>query len=344
LNALFTPFHIRNVTLRNRIVMPPMCMYSAPENGESTPWHTFHYRTRAQGGAGLIIQEATAVESRGRISAHDLGIWSDAHIPALREIVNGIKAEGAVPAIQMAHAGRKCTVLSEDVIAPSPLCFDDKDTSYKIPREMNSGDIAEVVESFKKAAERAIEAGYEILEVHGAHGYLISEFLSPLTNQRTDEFGGRMESRAGFLKLVVKAVRSVWAEERPLILRISAMDFADGGNTAEDLAEAVKAVKEEGVDLVHVSTGGVVPYAKIPAAPGYQIPSAKIIRDNTGLPVAGGGLITAADHADEILTRGDTDLIFFGRELLRDPFFPLLSARKAGVELDYWPRQYARAK
>jgi len=344
MNALFTSFTLKNVTIRNRIVMPPMCMYSAPESGESTPWHSFHYRTRAQGGTGLIIQEATAVESRGRISANDLGIWEDFQIPGLYDIVKCIKEEGAVPAIQLAHAGRKCTVHSEDIIAPSAINFDEKDPSYITPREMTAADISNVAESFRLAAERALEAGYEILEIHGAHGYLISEFLSPLTNKRKDGFGGDMVHRAEFLKMIVKSVRSVWSEERPLILRVSAMDFADGGNTAEDLAQAVNAVKDEGIDMVHVSTGGVVPYAKIPVGPGYQIPSAKTIRELTGLPVVGGGLITKASHADEILTSGDTDFIFFGRELLRNPYFPLLSAQAAGVDPGYWPRQYVRAK
>jgi len=319
-------------------------MYSAPESGEATPWHSFHYRTRAQGGAALIIQEATAVESRGRISDHDLGIWEDFQISGLYDIVKGIKEEGAVPAVQLAHAGRKCCVPGEDTIAPSALNFDESDPAYTTPRAMDQGDIDQVVESFRLAAERALEVGYEILEIHGAHGYLISEFLSPLTNQRRDGFGGDMMNRAEFLRLIVKAVRRVWKEERPLILRVSAMDFAKGGNTAEDLAEAVNAVKDEGIDIVHVSTGGIVPYAKIPAGPGFQIPSAKIIKDKTGLPVVGGGLITKADHAEEILTNGDTDFVFFGRELLRNPYFPLLSAQRAGVDVDYWPRQYGRAK
>ncbi|MDC7231906.1 MAG: NADPH dehydrogenase NamA [Spirochaetales bacterium] len=343
MNALFTPFRVKNMELRNRIVMPPMCMYSAGSDGKATDWHSFHYRTRAQGGTGLIIQEATAVEARGRISDRDLGIWSDDQIPGLQSIVDGIKEEGAVPAIQLAHAGRKCTVSSEDVIAPSPVCFDSEDPLYLTPREMSAEDIDAVIASFKNAAVRAAQAGYEALEIHGAHGYLISEFLSPLTNFRQDEFGGSAGGRAEFLKRIIQAVRSVWAQENPLILRVSALDYGDNGNEAEDLAEMINLVKDEGLDLVHVSTGGVVPHVVIPAAPGFQIPAAKIIKTLTDLPVAGGGLITEAEHAEQILADEECDLVFLGRELLRNPYFPLSSAQKAGVKLKYKPKQYERS-
>jgi NADPH2 dehydrogenase len=344
MNTLFTSLHIKNVTLRNRIVMPPMCMYSAGSDGLATPWHSFHYRTRAQGGTALIIQEATAVESRGRISSRDLGIWDDSHIPGLRDIVKGIKAEGAVPAIQLGHAGRKCCAPGEDVIAPSPINFDPADGEYKTPREMSRQDMDVVAESFKNAALRAAEAGYEILEIHGAHGYLISEFLSPLTNTRTDDFGGDIARRAEFLRMIVRAVRSVWKEENPLILRISALDYAEGGNKSEDLAQIINLVKDEGIDIVHVSTGGVVPNVKIPAGPAFQIPAARIIKNLTGLPVVGGGLITSSSQAEEVVSSGDADLVFLGRELLRNPYFPLLSAQEAGVDLSYWPAQYERSK
>lgn len=343
MNHLFTPFSLKNVTLRNRIVMPPMCMYSAENNGMATDWHCFHYRTRAQGGSSLIIQEASAVESRGRISANDLGIWEDSQIPGLSDIVKAITEEGAVPAIQLAHAGRKCCVSGEDVIAPSALNFDMEDPLYKTPREMSPADIDLVVESFRNAAVRAAEAGYKALEIHGAHGYLISEFLSPLTNQRTDVYGGSPEKRAEFLRQILRAVRSVWNKENPLILRVSALDYADGGNQAEDLARIINSVKDEGVDIIHVSSGGVVPNVTIPAAPGFQIPPAKKIKVQTGLPVIGGGLITKSDHAEMIIADGDSDLVFMGRELLRNPYFPLLSAKAAGVELSYRPKQYLRA-
>jgi len=344
MNHLFTPFSIKNITLRNRIVMPPMCMYSAAENGRAKPWHSFHYRSRAQGGTALIVQEATAVESRGRISSNDLGIWSDSHIPPLTDIVQGITAEGSVPGIQLAHAGRKCCAAGEDVIAPSPINFDPDDMSYKTPREMNRNDIDLVIESFKKAAERADAAGYQILEIHGAHGYLINEFLSPLTNHRTDDFGGSARHRAEFLRLIVIAIRSVWKEENPLMLRISAIDYKAGGNNPEDLAELINLVKNEGIDMIHVSSGGVVPDVHIPAAPSFQIPAAKIIKKMTGLPVVGGGLVTELEQADNIIKNNDSDLVFLGRELLRNPYFALLSAREMGLNPEYWPKQYERSK
>ncbi|MBI9108170.1 MAG: NADH:flavin oxidoreductase/NADH oxidase [Spirochaetales bacterium] len=344
MNHLFTPFNIKNITFRNRIVMPPMCMYSAGNDGIASPWHSFHYRTRAQGGAGLIIQEATSVESRGRISSNDLGIWSDSHLPGLSDIVKGIIEEGAVPGIQLAHAGRKCNAEGEDVIAPSPINFDLNDPAFVTPREMGRDDIEIVIESFKRGAERAAEAGYKILEIHGAHGYLLSSFLSPLTNTRSDEFGGSPRKRAEFLRLLIKAIRTVWKEENPLMLRVSAADWAEGGNKPEDLAEIIKLVKNEGLDIINVSSGGVVHKAKIPAAPGFQVPAAKIIKNLTGLPVIGGGLITNAGQAEEFVRNGDTDLVFLGRELLRNPFFPLLSSKEAGEEIDYWPKQYARAR
>ncbi len=343
-NELYSPWTLKDVTMRNRIVMPPMCMYSAGEDGIATPWHSFHYRTRAQGGTALIIQEATAVEPRGRISSADLGIWRDDHIPALKEITSGIEAEGAIPAVQLAHAGRKCTVPGADVIAPSPLNFDPEDPEYILPREMTREDIETVIESFRQAARRASEAGYRILEVHGAHGYLISEFLSPLTNFRRDEYGGDYAGRSRFLKEVVRAVRSVWPEEKALILRVSSMDYKSGGNEPEDLAAMINLVKDEGIDMVHVSSGGVVPHVKIPLGPGYQIPAARTIRDRTELPVVGGGLITSSDLAARVVYQQDADLVFLGRELLRNPFFPLLSAQEAGVELKYWPRPYERAR
>ncbi|MBB6479393.1 NADH:flavin oxidoreductase/NADH oxidase [Spirochaeta isovalerica] len=343
MSELFKTFNLKNVSLRNRIVMPPMCMYSAGEDGLATEWHQFHYRTRAQGGAALIIQEATAVEPRGRISDRDLGIWNDDHIPALSAVVEGIKAEGAVPAIQLAHAGRKCTVLAEDIIAPSPLNFDESDKSYKTPREMNRNDIDEVVDSFRDAARRAGDAGYQVLEIHGAHGYLISEFLSPLTNRRTDDFGGSPEKRAELLRRVIRAVRTVWNKEKLLMVRVSGEDWKEGGNKAADIAAILNLVKEEGVDIIHVSTGGVDPDAVIPVGPAFQIPAAGTIREQTGLPVIGGGLVTDYERGEKILTDGDADLVFFGRELLRNPYFPLLSAKAKGIKTAYTPVQYERA-
>lgn len=343
MNKLLSPYTIKNIKLRNRIVMPPMCMYSAGNDGIATDWHQHHYRTRAVGGVGLIIQEATAVEPRGRISHRDLGIWSDIHIPALRRITESIKAEGAVPAIQLAHAGRKCTVLHEDIIAPSPLCFDESDNNYTTPREMDHKDMDIIVEAFRKGAERAAEAGYEVLEIHGAHGYLLSEFLSPLTNRREDDFGGSPEKQAELLKKVVKAVRAVWSKDKVLMIRLSGEDWADGGNHAENLAYIINYLKSEGVDIIHVSTGGVVPHARIPVAPLFQIPAAAAIRKLTGLPVIAGGLVTTGDMAEEILEKDEADLIFLGRELLRNPYFPLLYAKNKKINLNYVPESYKRA-
>lgn len=343
MDNLFTPFSIKNLTLRNRIVLPPMCMYSAGLDGRATDWHSFHYRTRAQGGTAMIIQEATAVEVRGRISNNDLGLWENSQISGMTDIVSAIEAEGAIPAIQLAHAGRKCCAPGQDVIGPSSINFDPDDPQYRIPREMSTEDIETVVEAFRTAAERAVEAGYKVIEIHGAHGYLISEFLSPLTNKRHDEFGGTVEKRAEFLKHVIRAVRSVWPEENTLALRVSALDYSAEGNDAEDIAQIINQVKGEGLDLIHVSSGGVVPNVKIPADPGFQIPPARIIKTRTSLPVIGGGLLTDPNHADKIIREGDSDLVFLGRELLRNPYFPYLSAKTAGIVLPYWPEQYARS-
>lgn len=343
MNQLFTTYKLKNLELRNRIVMPPMCMYSSDDSGVATDWHTFHYRTRAQGGAALIIQEATAIERRGRISAKDLGIWDDSHIPALSKVVKAIKTEGAIPGIQLAHAGRKCEVLNEDIIAPSAISFDLENPSYKVPRQMTEHDMQTVAQSFKKATERAIEAGYEFLELHGAHGYLISEFLSPLTNRRDDQYGGLEDNRGRFLKMVIQAVRSVWKDENPLALRISATDYHPHGNHPEDLAHLINLVKTEGIDSIHVSTGGVVPHVHIPVKPGFQIPAAHTIKQLTGLPVIGGGMVSECEQAEEIIHSGKSDLVFLGRELLRNPSFPILCAKEVGVDADYIPHQYKRA-
>lgn len=344
MNPLFSGYSLKNLVLRNRIVMSPMCMYKAGEDGLVTPWHHLHYQTRAQGGVGLIIQEATAVEPRGRISAQDLGIWDDSHVSGLTELVWGIKALGAASGIQIAHAGRKCTVPGEDIIAPSPLCFDPEDPKYGTPREMGVNDVEIAAHAFRMAAERALEAGYDLLEIHGAHGYLISEFLSPLTNHRQDSLGGSRENRTGMLKEVVRQVRAVWPEDRVLALRISARDYQAGGNEPEDLAAILNLVKNEGIDLVHVSTGGVVTGVTVPSEPGYQIEPAAIIKKETGLPVIAGGLITRAHKAGEIISRHKADLVFFGRELLRNPYFPLLAAREEKEELPYWPEPYLRSR
>ncbi|WP_139906004.1 NADPH dehydrogenase NamA [Clostridium thermarum] len=334
---LFEQISIKGVTIKNRVVMAPMCMYSADNDGMVQDWHIIHYAARALGGTGLIIQEATAVESCGRISDRDLGIWKDEHIEGLRKIVKSIKDNGSVPGIQLAHAGRKSTVFSEPVIGPSAIAFSEE---YKTPTEMSKEDIKRVIEAFKKAAERALTAGYEVIEIHAAHGYLINEFLSPLTNKRGDEYGGSKENRVRFLKEVLEAVREVWS--KPLIVRVTAEDYEEEGNHPEDLADMVNLVKDLGIDLVDVSSGGVVDVT-VKAYPGYQVDFAETIKNLTGLPVIAGGLLTTADQCEEVLQAGKADMIFLGRELLRNPYWTLKAAHDLKTEIQ-WPVQYERGK
>jgi 2,4-dienoyl-CoA reductase-like NADH-dependent reductase (Old Yellow Enzyme family) len=291
---LFSPLTIRSVTLRNRIVVSPMCQYSC-EDGIANTWHLVHLGSRAVGGAGLIIVEATAVEPRGRISPADMGIWSDAHTEAFKPITKFIKEHGAVPGIQLAHAGRKASVLPPwqnrgaqipkdeggwDNVAPSSIPFYEKD---RPPVEMTKQDIQNVVEAFRQAAKRALSAGFEVVELHGAHGYLINEFLSPLANHRNDEYGGSFENRLRFLKEITSAVRTEWPEKFPLFLRISASDWAEGGWTGDDSVKLADAVKSLGIDLIDCSSGASVPHAKIPVAPGFQVPFAEQIKRHTGM-------------------------------------------------------------
>jgi NADPH2 dehydrogenase len=339
MSKLFSSFKIKNVELKNRIVMAPMCMYSAEEDGLAKEWHYIHYAARAVGGTGLIIQEATAVEPRGRITDRDLGLWRDSQVEGLKRIVTECKRHGAVMAIQLAHAGRKCEASKEEIVAPSAIAFSEKS---RTPREMSRGDIKEVVEAFKAAARRAAEAGYDIIELHGAHGYLINEFLSPLSNRRTDEYGGSAGNRARFLKEILAAVREAWTNEKAIILRVSAEDYAEGGNHPEDLAEIINIVKAEGLDIIHVSSGAIVP-ASITLYPGYQVKFAEIIKERTGLPVIAGGLITAPDMAEEIVQNNRAELIFLGRELLRNPYWPLMAANELKAQTA-WPEQYERGK
>lgn len=339
MSRLFSNYIIKDLEIKNRIVMAPMCMYTADDDGKAKDWHLLHYASRAIGGVGLIIQEATAVESRGRISANDLGIWDDSQIEGLKNIVDTCKRHGARMGIQLGHAGRKCEASSERIIAPSPIAFNDE---YRVPNEITEEEMNEVIESFKHAAKRCVEIGYDIIEIHGAHGYLINEFLSPLTNKRTDEYGGSKENRARFLKRVINAVREVWPIEKPLGLRVSAEDYGDGGNHPDDLADLINLVKDEGVDLINVSSGGVISVAPS-AFQGYQVKFAEIIKEKTSLPVIAGGLIVEPHMAEEILQNRRADLIFFGRALLRNPYWPL----NADYELSniaVWPRQYERGR
>jgi len=336
---LFSKFNLKNLEFKNRIVMAPMCMYTAEDDGIAKEWHKIHYATRAMGGVGLIIQEATGVESRGRISDKDLGIWDDSHIENLKMIVKTCKSYGAIMGIQLGHAGRKCEINDLEIIAPSAIQFSEE---YKVPKEMTKDDIKEVVEAFKTAARRCVDIGYDIIEIHGAHGYLINQFLSPLSNKRTDEYGGNLENRTRFLKEIVKAVREVWAKEKALILRVSAEDYVEEGNHPEDLANIINLVKDEGIDIIDVSSGAVVP-ARIKPYPGYQIKFAEIIKEKTGLPVIAGGLITSPQMAEEILQNDRADMIFLGRILLRKPYWALEADHELDNEM-VWPGQYTRGK
>lgn len=339
MSILFDEISIKNMTVKNRIVMPPMCMYCAGEDGKVTPWHMLHYATRAVGGAGLIIVEATGVCPEGRISSKDLGLWNDEQTEGMKQLVDAVHANGAKIAVQLNHAGRKCTAEGMRVEAPSPIAFD---SGSAVPHEMTAEDIDTTVEEFRLAAARAEQAGFDMIEVHAAHGYLLSEFLSPLTNTRTDQYGGSAGNRVKIVGRVIDAVKTVWPQDKPICIRVSAEDYQEGGNKAEDLAEMLCMIKDKGIDIIDVSTGGVVP-AVPNAVKGYQIPHAEKIKIATGLPVIGGGLVTEAGEADDIISSGRTDMVYVGRELLRNPYWPL----QASVELDAevkWPSQYERAR
>jgi len=350
---LFTPLTIRSITLKNRIVVSPMCQYSS-DDGFANDWHLVHLGSRAVGGASLVFTEATAVSPEGRISPHDLGIWKDEHIAQLKKITQFIEGQGSVPGMQLAHAGRKASVTEPwngdklvkvteggwKTVAPSPVAFsDEKDT----PIELSTDAIEKIVADFKAATVRVLEAGFKVIEIHGAHGYLINEFLSPLSNKRTDIYGGPFENRIRFLLEIIEAIRSVWPEDFPLFLRISASDWIEGGWTVEDSVRLAELVKGNGVDLIDCSSGGVIPNVKIPAKPGYQVPFAESVR-KTGILTGAVGIIVTAQQAEDILANGQADLVFMARELLRDPYFPLRAARELGYEEVKWPVQYERAK
>jgi len=339
MSGLFGKINIKNLELRNRIVMAPMCMYSSDNDGYVKDWHYIHYASRAIGGVGLIIVEATAVEGRGRITDRDLGIWNDEHVDGLKRLTKECKKHGAKIGIQLAHAGRKCTVQQEKIIAPSSIAFDE---THRVPGEMTISDIDVVIEAFAKAAERAEKAGFDVVEIHAAHGYLINEFLSPLTNKRTDEYGGSKENRARFLKEIITAVRKVWPAEKPLIVRVSAEEYSENGNHDIDIADIIDIVKDEGVDVVNVSSGGVIP-AKINVYEGYQIKLAETIRSKTGLSVIAGGLITSPAMAEEIIRNNRADMVYLGRELLRNPYWALSAASTLRDDFK-WPEQYERSK
>lgn len=332
---LFSPYTIKDVTLKNRIVMAPMCMYSSMnEDGMVEDFHLTHYVSRAVGQVGLIIQEATAVSPEGRISPRDLGIWSDEHLEGLSRLTGLIKSYGAKTGIQLAHAGRKAVVEGE-ILAPSAIPFNDK---MKTPKAMSSVEIQNTIAAFKDGANRAREAGFDVIEIHAAHGYLINEFLSPLTNRRQDEYGGSAENRYRFLREVIDAVKEVWTG--PLFVRVSASDYHEEGLHIEDYVLFAKWMKEQDVDLIDVSSGAVVP-AQIHAFPGYQVPFAEKIKHGAHIPTGAVGLITTGIHAEEILQNNRADLIFIARELLRDPYFPRTAAKELGVTIEP-AKQYDR--
>ncbi|WP_341961103.1 NADPH dehydrogenase NamA [Planococcus maritimus] len=325
---LFEEFELKGVHFKNRIVMAPMCMYqSDKEDGHVTDWHRVHYPTRAVGGVGLIITEATAVQPIGRISSRDLGIWDDAHIDGQAEIVRLMKANGAKTGIQLAHAGRKATV-DGDIQAPSAIAFNDQ---YKTPTAMTAEEIDETVQAFRDGAIRAKKAGFDVIEIHAAHGYLINQFLSPLTNKRTDEYGGSSENRYRLLRRILDEVNAVWSG--PLFVRISAEDYADGGMSPGQYIEMTQWMKQQNVDLIDVSSGAVVP-AKIPVYPGYQVNFAETIKKQTPIATGAVGLITEPRHAEEILQNGRADFIFLARELLRNPYWAYTAATELGADIE----------
>ncbi|MDP4083749.1 MAG: NADPH dehydrogenase NamA [Bacillota bacterium] len=332
---LFSPYTVKNVTLKNRIVMSPMCMYSSHnQDGLVQNWHRTHYVSRAVGQVGLIILEATAVTPQGRISPQDLGIWSDDHIEGLKVLVDLIKENDVKTGIQIAHAGRKAE-LEGEIVAPSAIAFNEK---MKTPKEMTKAEIEETIEAFKKGVERAKKAGFDVIELHGAHGYLINQFLSPLSNLRTDEYGGTPENRYRFLREIIEAVKTVW--DGPLFVRVSANDYHEEGLTVQDYVTIAEWMKEQGVDFIDVSSGAVVP-ARIHAYPGYQVKFAEKIKREAKIDTSGLGLITSPVHAEEILQNERADLIFLARELLRDPYWPRTAAKELGVKIE-GPKQYER--
>ncbi len=339
MSKLFSNIKIKNLELKNRIVMAPMCMNSSDSTGHSTDWHYVHYTTRAIGGSAFIIVEATAVESRGRIYDRDLGIWEDSHIDGLKRIAAMCHEQGSKIGIQLGHAGRKSMIKEENPIAPSSIPFD---KGFRTPEEMTKEDIKTVINSFREGAVRALKAGFDAIEIHGAHGYLINEFLSPITNKRTDEYGGSLENRARFMTEVIRAVKEVWPSDKALLIRISAEEYAEEGHHIEESIEVCKIAASEGIDAIDVSTGAVV-NVPIDIFAGYQVSYAERIKEAVKLPVIAGGLISSPDMAEEILKNNRADMIFLGRQLLREPYWPLRAAKELDVDLEY-PHQYERGK
>jgi 2,4-dienoyl-CoA reductase-like NADH-dependent reductase (Old Yellow Enzyme family) len=351
MGQLFTPLTLRGTTFRNRVWVSPMCQYSSTE-GMPDDWHLVHLGARATGGAGLVLTEATAVTAEGRISPRDAGIWNDEQADAWSRVTSFVRAQGAVPGVQLAHAGRKASTQvpwlgrsSVDpadggwqTVAPSPVAFGD----YRTPKELSEADVAAVVGAFAAAAVRADEAGFEVAELHAAHGYLLHQFLSPLSNHRVDGYGGDFAGRVRAVLEVVDAVRAVWPERKPLFVRLSATDWVDGGWSLEETVELSRLFVGRGVDLVDVSSGGLAPEQQIVAGPGYQVPFARAVREGSGLPTAAVGLITEPQQAEQVLAEGSADAVLLARAILRDPMWPLRAAHELGVDVA-WPPQYERA-
>jgi 2,4-dienoyl-CoA reductase-like NADH-dependent reductase (Old Yellow Enzyme family) len=352
-DGLFAPLTLRGLTLRNRVGVSPMCQYSAVE-GAATDWHLVHLGSRAVGGAGLVIAEATAVSARGRISPQDLGIWDKRHVEPLARIVRFIHTQSAAAGIQLAHAGRKASTRPPweggtpltaaegawPVVGPSPIPFAE---GYPTPAELDENGIREVINQFGAAARRSLAAGFDLIEIHAAHGYLLHSFLSPLSNRRTDRYGGSLANRMRLPLEVAEAVRAVLPEGMPLFVRISATDWVEGGWDVEQSVALARELAAQGVDLVDCSSGGAVPRASIPLGPGYQVAFAERIRREAGVRTAAVGLITEPQQADAIIRSGRADLVLLGRAMLRDPYWPLRAARALGRE-SYWPVQYGRAR
>jgi 2,4-dienoyl-CoA reductase-like NADH-dependent reductase (Old Yellow Enzyme family) len=351
---LFEPLRLRDIELHHRIMVSPMCQYSSTD-GLANDWHFVHLGSRAVGRAAAVLTEASAVTADGRISPEDLGIWSDAQIEPLRRIFAFIEGQGSIPGMQLAHAGRKASTLAPwkggrplapeqggwaPIFAPSPIPFSE---GYQTPQELNKKEIAGIVAAFAAAAQRAQAAGAKIIELHGAHGYLLHGFLSPLSNHRTDEYGGSFANRIRIVCEVVDAVRKVWPERYPLLLRISATDWAEGGWTVEESIALAQILKTHGVDLFDCSSGGNIANVRIPVGPGYQVAFAERIRREAGVRTGAVGMITEPAQADQIVRSMQADVVFLARQLLREPYWPLLAARSLGHEIG-WPPQYERAK
>ncbi|MGI8555558.1 MAG: NADH:flavin oxidoreductase/NADH oxidase [Pyrinomonadaceae bacterium] len=353
MSKLFERLKLREITFRNRIWVSPMCQYSSAD-GMPADWHLVHLGSRAVGGAGLVIQEATAVSPEGRISPADAGIWSEAHTEAYKKITAFIKQQGAIAGVQLAHAGRKAStsepwnggkLIAEkdggwEVAAPSAIAFAD---NYPSPREMDKSDFEKVLSDFVAAAKRAVKAGFEVIEIHAAHGYLLHEFLSPHSNKRNDEYGGSLGNRMRFPLEIAGRVRVEVPENLPVFVRISATDWSDGGWDLEQSIKFCKELKKIGIDLIDCSSGGNVPDAQIPVAPNYQVEFAAEIRRQVRIATGAVGMITEPQQAEEILQKGEADAILLAREFLREPYFAFRAARELGAEIDYVPKQYGRA-